>query len=327
VKTPPMPVLDRSTPRRLVLAASTGGHLAQLVRLAPDLGATDDSLWISFRNHQSESLLEGRDVLYVPYIQPRDARAVARAFRQLTPAIRTGGFEAAVSTGSALALAALPAARLAGVPALYLESVSRTDGPSLSGRIIASLKVAETRTQHPSWAGGRWGVHPSVFATYTCVPRQEHVAARPRLFVTLGTIRGYAFHALLDRLLALGLADEHTVWQLGDTTPRVELPGTVHGEMSAADFERCATEADVVITHAGVGTVMCLLDLGISPIAVVRRRCRAEHVDDHQQQLAHLMRETGIGHPVEVGDLDREVIAMAARTGVRRPVPDRDRAA
>nr|WP_281372096.1 glycosyltransferase [Modestobacter versicolor] len=147
------------------------------------------------------------------------------------------------------------------------------------------------------------------------------------MFVTLGTIRGYGFHALLDRVLELGIAGEDTVWQLGDTTPRVDLPGTVHREVSGADFERYATEADVVITHAGVGTVMCLLDLGISPIAVVRRRSRAEHVDDHQQQLAQLMRDTAIGHAVEVEDLDRTVVLAAAGCAVNRLAADPDMAA
>ncbi|OMQ16641.1 hypothetical protein A7K94_0201125 [Modestobacter sp. VKM Ac-2676] len=307
-----LPDLHEATERRLVLAASTGGHLAQLVRLAPSLGAAEDSLWITFRTAQSESLLQGRNVLHVPYIQPRDGRAIARAFRQILPRLRAETYEAAVSTGSALALAALPAARLTGVPTLYIESVSRTNGPSVSGRVVAALRLAETRTQHPSWAGGRWGVHPSVLSTYRTVGRPVRDPGDIRLFITLGTLRGYAFHSLIDRVLQAGLANEHTVWQLGDTEPQVELPGRVHREVPGPDFERYATEADVVITHAGVGTVLNLLELGIAPIAVVRRRFRGEHVDDHQQQLAQLMNGTGIGFAVEVDELGSEIVARAA---------------
>lgn len=308
----PLPDLRAGAERRLVLAASTGGHLAQLARLAPTLGAAEDSLWITFRTAQSESLLTGRNVLHVPYIRPRDALSIGKAFRQILPRLRSGDYEAAVSTGSALALAALPAARLAGVPTLYIESVSRTDGPSVSGRIVAALKLAETRTQHPSWADGRWGVHPSVLSSYRAVARPAHDPAGRGLFITLGTLRGYAFHSLVDRVLELGLANEHTVWQLGDTEPRVDLPGRVYREVPGPDFERYATEADVVITHAGVGTVLLLMELGIAPIAVVRRRSRGEHVDDHQEQLAQLMNGTGIGFAVEVEELSPEVVAAAA---------------
>lgn len=313
---PPLPDLQDGTERRLVLAASTGGHLAQLVRLAPGLGASADSLWITFRNPQSESLLEGRNVLYVPYIRPRDAKSVAGAFRQILPRIRGGEYAAAVSTGAGVALAALPAARLAGVPSLYIESVSRLEGPSLSGRIIASLRFAEMRTQHPSWSGGRWGVHPSVLSTYQPLDRPTTATGSPSLFVTLGTIRGYAFHSLVDRILELGLADERTVWQLGDTRPKAELPGQVYEELPASEFERLTAEADVVITHAGVGTVLGLLDRGIAPVVVPRRRARGEHVDDHQHQLVRLLAMAGVGFAVEVDDLTADVVATAAEAAV-----------
>lgn len=311
-----LPELRPGADRRLVLAASTGGHLAQLIRLAPRLGASDDSLWITFSTAQSESLLAGRNVLHMPYIRPRDALSTARAFRLILPRLWGQHFDAAVSTGSALALAALPAARLAGIPALYIESVSRVNGPSVSGRVLAALRFAHLRTQHPAWAGGRWGTHPSVFSAFRTVPRSVPVQGRPRLFVTLGTLRGYPFHAMVDRILDQALADENTVWQLGETEPDVELPGQVHRELSGRDFNEFARAADVVITHAGVGSVLGLLEMGISPIAVVRRRFRGEHVDDHQQQLAGLMRSSGIGCAIEVEQLNPEVVEAATRVQV-----------
>lgn len=313
-----LPDCRADTERRLVLAASTGGHLAQLVRLAPDLGASEDSLWITFRNPQSESLLEGRNVLYVPYIRPRDLLSVLRAFRLIVPRIRGGGYEAAVSTGAGLGVAALTAAKTAGTPSLYIESVSRFDGPSLSGRILAGLRFAELRSQHPSWAGGRWGVQPSVLSTYRTHPRPARPQSDLRLFVTLGTIRGYGFHALVDRILELGLANDGTVWQLGDTEPRVELPGRVYQELPAAEFERHALDADAVITHAGVGTVLGLLELGIAPVVVPRRRSRGEHVDDHQLQLVRLLAASGVGFAVDLDDLHPDVVAAAAGVGVTR---------
>lgn len=304
-----LPDLSDGADRRLLLAASTGGHLAQLVRLSPGLGASDDSLWVTFRTPQSESLLQGRNVMYVPYIRPRDATGVIRAFSRVVTAVRGGSFAAAVSTGAGLALAALPAARLAGLPTLYVESVSRVVGPSLSGRILARLSFTEMRTQHPSWAGGRWGVHSSVLSTFDTAARSRPASyGRPRLFVTLGTIEGYGFDALVDKILALGLADENTVWQLGSTTARTDLPGRVFDQVSAADFDRYAREADAVITHAGVGTVLGLLEMGIYPLAVVRRRARGEHVDDHQEQIAALMNDLDIGVASEVDDLTADKV-------------------
>ncbi|WP_395244575.1 glycosyltransferase [Agromyces sp. MMS24-K17] len=298
-------------PPKLLLAASTGGHLQELVRQAAFLRPADDSLWVTFRTPQSESLLRDRRVLHVPYVRPRDYTGVLRTIGIMRRALRAERFDGAVSTGAAIALAVLPTARAAGVPSTYIESVCRVDGPSMTGKVLAKLRAAELRTQHRSWAGGRWSTQPSVLATFA--RRERPVAAVPRkVFVTLGTIEGYRFDSLVDAVLASGLAGPDTTWQLG-YTDRDDLPGDVHRHLAPEEFDRVAAEADVVITHAGVGTLLGMLEQGIHPLMVVRRAERGEHVDDHQEQIAELVNRLGIGHAVEVEDLDAEALAEAAR--------------
>ena len=311
-----LPHLDSDHPRKLLLAASTGGHIAQLVRLAPGLGATDDSLWISFDSPQTRSLLAGRRTLMVPYIRPRDWRSTAEAFGLIRAAAAKESFQAAVSTGAALALAALPAAGLRGIPSLYIESVSRVEGPSLSGRALHHMRSTTMRTQHPSWARGRWGVHPSVLETFIATPRAIVPEQPLKIFVTLGTIEGYRFDSLVDAVLATGLAGPQTTWQLGYTSRADALPGRAVEQMDADDFERTAREADLVITHAGVGTILGLLEMGIYPVAAVRRTARKEHVDDHQAQIAALMRESGIGRPLEVEEISASVLLEASALAI-----------
>jgi UDP-N-acetylglucosamine transferase subunit ALG13 len=139
---------------------------------------------------------------------------------------------------------------------------------------------------------------------------------RPRLFVTLGTIHPYRFDALVDAICATGLADGRTVWQLGATTRRA-LPGTVLSQMGAAEFEECARNADVVITHAGVGTIMHLLEMNIFPVVVPRRAARNEHIDDHQAQIAGLLARRSIGVVREADELDAGSIVEASAASVR----------
>jgi UDP-N-acetylglucosamine transferase subunit ALG13 len=318
--------LTPENPRKMLLAASTGGHIAQLVRLAPGLGATDDSLWVSFDSPQTRSLLRDKRTLLVPYIKPRDWRGTLKAVGQIDKALALEDFDAAVSTGAALATAALPAARRRGIPALYIESVSRVLGPSLTGRMLYHSRLAEMRTQHRSWAGGRWGLHPSVLETFSIEDRPAPAGRPLKIFVTLGTIQGYRFDSLVDALLATGLMGEDTTWQLGYTT-RDDLPGRVVQDMDAASFDRSIHEADVVVTHAGVGTILGLLEAGVYPVAVVRRASRNEHVDDHQAQIAGLMNGTRIGTAVEIEDMTAEVLLEAAArriaTADGQPAPER----
>jgi len=299
---------DRQT-KKMLLAASTGGHLAQLVRLAPDLGAGPDSLWVTFRTPQSESLLRGKRVHYVPYVRPRDYVGAARAAAHVRRLIRGERFDQAVSTGAALAVSALPYARLRGIPTLYIESVSRVNGPSTSGRILAALRCTELRTQHPRWAHGRWKVHQSVLSTYSVGQREG--TESPRLFVTLGTIEGYRFDSLVDAVLDSGLADDRTVWQLG-YTQRSDLPGQVSRFVSADEFAGHVRDADVVISHAGVGTILQLLEMGVFPVLATRRRERHEHVDDHQAQIAGTVNRLGVGIACETTELDAATIIEAS---------------
>ncbi|PEG43225.1 glycosyl transferase [Mycolicibacterium agri] len=303
-------------PGRHLLAASTGGHLAQLAKWSKAIGSASDSLWVTFKSPQSDSLLQDRRTIYVPYVAPRDLRGAVNAFIHLIREINWGTeqFTAAVTTGAAVGLAALAAARIHRVPSFYFESVSRVNGPSLTGKLASLDPRIHTFCQYEHWAGRRWIYRSSLFDSYRTIPK--HKVERPRLFVTLGTIYPYRFDALVDAILSTGLADSRTVWQLGTTT-REGLPGNAVSQMGGAEFERCARIADVVITHAGVGTIMHLLDMGIFPVVVPRRAKRSEHVDDHQCQIAGLLDTRAISMVTEADDLHRSTIIAASGSAVR----------
>lgn len=303
--------------RRLILAANTGGHLTQLVKLAPSLGASPESLWISFDSPQSRSLLQGRNFLAVPYIAPRDFRSAGTAFRIIRKYLKDNGadYQEAVSTGAALALAALPAARMFGVDARYIESVSRTDGPSLSGRILHASRLCRLETQHAAWARGRWKARASVMQAFTAV-RDQAPTPNPKIFVTLGTISPYRFDSAIDAVLATGLANESTTWQLG-STQRTDLPGKCYDTVEDSQFERMMSDADVVITHSGVGSILKIMEAGKFPVVLPRRSERGEHVDDHQLQIAKLVHESGIAVAVDAPDLDAGAIIDASSWTVR----------
>jgi UDP-N-acetylglucosamine--N-acetylmuramyl-(pentapeptide) pyrophosphoryl-undecaprenol N-acetylglucosamine transferase len=178
-------------------------------------------------------------------------------------------FDVCVSTGAAVALAGFFAARLRGVPCVYVESVSRIAGPSLTGRIVHRLHLARTYTQHEAWASPSWRPIKSVLLDFEAAPRPD----RPleRVLVTVGTIKPYRFDALVDRIKRLDLGDVEIVWQLG-VTERDDLTGQVSTFMPQDELLAAAEKADVVVTHAGVGTMLDLFERGIYPVVVPRRR-------------------------------------------------------
>ena len=158
---------------KLLLAASTGGHLAQLVRLAPGLGATDDSLWVTFRTPQSESLLKGRNVLYVPYIRPRDAANVVRAYQSIRAVVKSAKFRRCCQHR----LGARPG-RAAGredgrtAHALHRERLARRRAVAVRTHPRPAAPGGAAHAA-PALVAGRWGVHPSVLSTFHNVHQAE----------------------------------------------------------------------------------------------------------------------------------------------------------
>lgn len=281
--------------RRAVLAASTGGHLAQLHRLVPKLDIEPDPLWVTFENEQSKSLLKDeKHVLYLPYIASRDWKTAAKTLGPLKRELCSKEYDMVFSTGAAVAVPVFTTAALCGIPRYYLESVSRFDGPSLSGKIVANIPGTRVYTQHSAWASKRWRLGPSVLDDYSLVPKKPCSKMRLKIFVTLGTIRPYRFDRAVDAI-AEQFGGHDISWQLG-ATERTDLPGYSTGMMDAYEFDTQVAESDVVITHAGVGSAMRIMDLGKTPIMVTRLKSHGEHVDNHQEQITRELTKRGLAH-------------------------------
>ena len=98
---------DRSRPDapRTLLVASTGGHLDELVGLAPRFSPAPSRVeWVTHPGPQAQDLLRGQNVHLVPYVAPRDCR---HAVGNLVPAfriLRTGTWERVVTTGAGVAV-------------------------------------------------------------------------------------------------------------------------------------------------------------------------------------------------------------------------------
>jgi UDP-N-acetylglucosamine transferase subunit ALG13 len=308
--------------RRTVLAcSSSGGHFKQLVRLVSDLPNLGSVTWLTYDIGLSRDLLvaagRGDDRLVdAPYASPRDLVNLSRDARVAMRVLRSSRYDLAISTGAGIAVATLPLARARGVRSCFIESATRTDGPSLSGRILQRVPGIELYTQNPGY-GPRWREAGSVHDMFERGPDRA-AAAIERVVVTLGTIEPYGFGRLLDRLTAVLPRSVETVWQTGAT----DLTGrAIDGRPSipGPELESAIAEADVVVAHAGTGTALTAFELGRCPVLVPRRAGYGEHVDDHQAVTAAGLARRGLALHVEADVLSLEHLHEAARrTVVRR---------
>jgi hypothetical protein len=145
--------MPRGLTRTALLVCSPGGHLLQMLSLEPSWGDLRTS-WVTLPGADVEHLLAGRDVTLARGPTNRSVlnlvRNVAVAWRE----IRRRRPDVILSTGAALAVPFFVIGRLHGVRLVYVESLTRTRGLSLSGKIVYPLASAFF-VQWPGAAGPR----------------------------------------------------------------------------------------------------------------------------------------------------------------------------
>lgn len=128
------------------------------------------------------------------------------------------------------------------------------------------------------------------------------------IFVTVGTNEA-RFDRLLEAVDRLPGGEELTV-QYGSSSLRPT--GTTLVDFLS--FDRLVAEvrrARVVVTHAGVGSVMVALMNGRRPIVMPRLERHGEAVDDHQQAFARRFERAGLVTVVDDADELRTAVAGA----------------
>jgi len=104
------------------------------------------------------------------------------------------------------------------------------------------------------------------------------------IFVTVGTST-FPFDRLLRQVDTFADGDEDVVVQYGSArfVPRATVASGFMDYDEVADRMRAAR---VVVAHAGAGSILTALSVGVRPVVVPRRSELGEVVDDHQWELS-----------------------------------------
>jgi UDP-N-acetylglucosamine transferase subunit ALG13 len=100
------------------------------------------------------------------------------------------------------------------------------------------------------------------------------------------------FDRLVTSVAPLGAVEELLVQYGSSRVPHGQ--GTWVDFLPFADLEEAMRRARVVISHAGVGSIMLARRCGKVPIVMPRRLAAGEAVDDHQHRLAIRLAKLGI---------------------------------
>lgn len=114
-----------------------------------------------------------------------------------------------------------------------------------------------------------------------------------KILVTVGTTAEYNFVRLLrilDEFCDEGFlkGSDLFVISMDKYKPKNYM---VHGVVKGNEFTRLMKESDIVISHAGTGTVTIALKMNKRVILFPRLKEYGEHLNDHQLEICELMKE------------------------------------
>lgn len=304
---------------KALLVCSGGGHLKQLNALSKRFDISpENQTWVTFRNGLSESLLEDRETIFVPFTGPRDYRNFIRLILIARRLVKQRPFDLAISTGSSPALAFLPLAQRRGASSHYIESAARSSGPSVTGRVIAALfPRIQTYTQYQAWSSDRWLYNGSILDGFAEGPRSTEPDVIGRAVVSIGTQLGYQFDRFFAAVVPLLHSIPEVLWQTADQDMS---PWGIEGRATVphTELQSASRNADVIICHAGTGAALTALESGKCPILVPRLSRYGEHVDDHQVQIAQELHRRGVAIAVDPADLTMDRLLEAAQRSIRK---------
>jgi UDP-N-acetylglucosamine transferase subunit ALG13 len=111
-------------------------------------------------------------------------------------------------------------------------------------------------------------------------------------FVSVGNAL-QPFTRLLDAVSRIAPQLPQPVIVQSGHTPLVERTFRSVPFIGMDEFSRNIREADLLILHAGAGSVIHAVEAGKVPVIMPRRFAFGEHVNDHQVELARALAEVG----------------------------------
>ena len=300
---------------RILLVASGGGHLRQLLDLEA-FWKEHDVIFATEDTPLGRGLAEKWPVEFLEHFAFGQAKvnswralllASVANFKQSWRIIKTVKPDVVISTGSGSAFFCFALGRLRGARTVLVESFARFRAPSLFGRLaypFASKVVAQSELIRKSWRRAEICDPVEIVEA----PQREKQGAA---VVMVGTVLPF------DRLVsgvadlkARGLLPEEVVAQIGRGGAAPTQLNCVEW-LSFDELRSTLDRAEIVFSHGGTGSMITALQAGCRLIVMPRDPKRREHYDDHQSEIVGAFAERGLIHAAyEIDDLPGAV-AMA----------------
>lgn len=121
---------------RLMIIASSGGHIFEMFCLR-EFWKDKDRFWVSFETADAKYLLKDEaEVYWAAHPTVRSIPNLLRNFMLAQKLLRNNRPDLIITTGSGVAAPFLWLAKPLGIPTVFIESITRIDGISLTARMV-----------------------------------------------------------------------------------------------------------------------------------------------------------------------------------------------
>jgi len=301
-------------PVRVCLAGSGGGHVRQLLDLEGAFAGLD-YFFVTEDTALGRTLRERRRTHFVPHFawgQGKHGAPLKMLAAAASNLVRSAWIvlrerpDVVVSTGAGAVYFTVLWARLTGACVVVIESFARFEGPSLFGRLAASL-AHQLVVQSPLLQAHypRAKVFDPLKILAAKPPKKQDL-----LFATVGATLPF------DRLVEMvaqakreGAIPERVLIQtgVGGASP----PGMeVVESLGFDEVQALLRDASIVVCHGGTGSLITALREGCHVIAVPRLSAREEHYDDHQSEIVEAFVERKLVLKAETAEELRTALAQ-----------------
>lgn len=248
------------------------------------------------------SLAAREEVLFVPHFALGQGRmgklgtmlgAALRSAWQSLRIVRKRRPDVIITTGAGSQLFVILWGRLLGAKIVLVDSFARFHAPSKFARLaggLAHLRITQSQQSADRWAGS------TAFDPLRTEPATAD-GKQPLLFATVGAI--LPLHRLERAVVELkqaGRIPEEVILQIGNSDlPRPSVPGlTVVETLPFDELQALLRRADLVVCHAGTGSIITALAQCCGVVAMPRRVDAGDSYDDHQSEIAEVFAERGL---------------------------------
>lgn len=304
---------------RICFAASGGGHVRQILDLAPLWESHRDYFFVTEDTALGQSIARQHRTEFVEHVALGQAklgapvRMVIAGIRNCLSSlaiVRRQRPDVVITTGAGSMFFTTLWARLLGARIILIDSFARFHSPSAFARIggpLAHVRIAQAAGSGEKWTRAR------IFDPFRIIAG-DRPAKEPLVFATVGaTLPFNRLTNLVASARRAGLLPEHIIYQVGDGGTRPadgETDAEVHESLPFDQVKDILRRADIVVCHGGTGSLITALREGCRIIAVPRKFALGEHYDDHQSEITGAFAERGL---IAVANDDAEFAAALTR--------------